>query len=82
MLLIDSRLSVAEFSSFLLLLLEQSLVARSIQQHSLRVFVSACLHLLVIVFSAKLQLLFKLVFNLILGCLELFDFAPDLQLLS
>ena len=81
-LLIDSRLRVSKFTSLLLLLVHEGLVARCVLQHALRVLVSACLHLLVIFFSAELQLLLKLVFDLILGGLELFNLAPDLQLLS
>ena len=82
MLLIDSRLSVSKLTSLLLLLIHEGLVACGIQQHALRVIVSACLHLLIVLISSEFQLLFKLVLDLILGSFKLLNLTSDLQLLG
>ena len=82
MLFIDCSLSITELPGFLLLLFLESLVARGILKHALRVLIASSLELLMILLLLNFQLLFKLVFNLILVGFELFNLAADHQLLA
>ena len=81
-LFIDCSLSITELPSFLLLLLLESLVARGILKHALRILIASSLELLMILLLLNFQLLFKLVFNLILVSIKLFNLAADHQLLA
>ena len=80
--LVDCSLGISKLSSFLLLLLLEGLVASCVFQHALRVLIPSCFKLLVVFLCLELQLLLELVFNLVLACLELLNFASDHQLLT
>ena len=82
MLLHDYFLRISEVPRLLLLMLLQSLVAGCVLKHALRVLIPLCLELMVVLFRLHLELLFELVFNLVLAGLELFDLALDHELLT
>ena len=64
--LVDGGLGVAEFTSFLLLLLLESLVTRGVLKHALRVLVPASFKLLQVLFILHLLLLLELVIDFVL----------------
>ena len=67
MVLVDGCLSIAELSGLLLLLLLESLVAGRVFEHTLRVLVPACLNLLLVFLLQVLELLLKVLHDLVLA---------------
>ena len=75
-------LSLTEPTSFLLLLLLKRLVPSCIFKHLLRVFIALLFEFVMVFFGFLLELLFKLIFDLGLICLELLNLAANHQFLA